>query len=169
PCTLDGGELAGAWDAAVRGRVIAALRDRDGADRVVARLDDYADSWRRARVEACRATRVAGVQSERLLDLRVRCLDRRRAQLGAMTALLAAADHDAIAHAIDAAFALPELRACADTVALSAAVPPPDDPALRARIEQIDRRVDRARALQLAGKLPASLDEAHAAAAMAGA
>ena len=43
----------------------------------ISRIDDYADRWSAMRVETCEATHVRGEQSESLLDLRMRCLDRR--------------------------------------------------------------------------------------------
>ncbi len=148
-----------------RAQVATALGGGAAATRVAELLDGYADRWRAMRIAACRATRVEGVQSERLLDLRMRCLERRRDQLGALAAVLASAAPTTGAQAIDAAFALPDLHRCADADALNAAVPPPENAALRERVEDLDHRLDRALALQQAGMVPAALAEAQATAA----
>jgi hypothetical protein len=49
--------------------------------RASARLDAYAAGWVEMYNETCRATRVEGRQSDTLLDLRMGCLERRRALL----------------------------------------------------------------------------------------
>src|SRR5262249_21495750 len=98
-------------------------------------------------------------------DLRMTCLARRRDQLDALTNVLAGGDRETAAHAIDAVFALPDLAGCADAAALTAAVPPPADAGLRAKVAALDRRLDRARSLQQAGQVPAALTEAQRAAA----
>ena len=86
------------------------------------------------------------------------CLERRRSQLRALTELLASGPDPAlVGQAVQAAQALPMLEYCADAQALTAAVPPPEDPALRARVEALQEQVDRQEALYEAGKYPAGL------------
>src|SRR5262249_37526400 len=80
-CRLTGDELTGAWDDARKAKVTASLGGGAIATKADALLDGYATRWRTMRVDACRATRIAGVQSEQLLDLRMACLARRRDQL----------------------------------------------------------------------------------------
>ncbi|HSS00227.1 MAG TPA: hypothetical protein VLM79_24385 [Kofleriaceae bacterium] len=58
---------------------IAAIDPGQGAARfarIAAAFDGGAERWSAMRVEACRATRVEGRQSELVLDRRVACLDR---------------------------------------------------------------------------------------------
>lgn len=158
-CSSAASELAGVWDDGVEAEVRASF-DATGAryasssfDRVAVMLDDYAASWVDMRDEACRATRVRGVQSEQLLDLRTACLDRRRQQLGALVQVLAHdADEDVVNKAASAVAALPPLSTCADVVALTAAVPPPDDPVIAGRVRGLTVELDRASALIDAGR-----------------
>ena len=64
---------------------------------VAATLDRYAAEWREAHRDTCRATEVRHEQSERLLDLRMMCLDQRLGELGALSDLFAAADAEVVA------------------------------------------------------------------------
>jgi len=167
PCQSARHELDGVWGPSRRAAIVAALgRDEVGA-RVGALFDDYAERWRAMRMEVCRATRVDGAQSTQVLDLRMGCLDRRRAQLDALSTVLGDGEREAVAHAVDAAFALPDLARCADVAALTAAVPRPDDPGLRTRVDAIERQLDHVSALQQAGLVPAALAEAQRVAAEA--
>src|SRR5262249_17870659 len=85
--------LARVWDADVAGAVRTAFlgtgRSYAGATyaQVAATLDGYARGWTRMRNEACEASLVRREQSPALLDLRMVCLDRRLAQMAALTGL----------------------------------------------------------------------------------
>jgi serine/threonine-protein kinase len=170
PCQATGDELAGAWDAPRREamqRAFAASR-RSYAEETFTRaaggLDGYARSWSDMRGEVCRATRVQGRQSQLVLDLRTRCLDRRRDALAALTQLLGEKpDPELVDHALEAVAALPPLAGCADVDALAAAVPLPDSPAARAAIETGSRAIDRVEALLAAGRPKLALPLAVAA------
>jgi eukaryotic-like serine/threonine-protein kinase len=165
-CAGAEGKLAGVWDPARRERVRhmfagSALGESRFAQ-VAALLDRYASDWTQARTDACRATRVDGVQSEELLDLRMLCLDDRLGQLGATVEVLGAAPVD---DAVQATAALPPLQSCADGKALLERVPPPRDSrqrqtqaGLRARLHRVVARYD-------AGLFADALPEAQALAA----
>ncbi|MCA9695825.1 MAG: tetratricopeptide repeat protein, partial [Myxococcales bacterium] len=104
--------------------------------RIEGGLDDYTERWVAARVDACEATH-SGEQSERLLDLRMTCLDEHLGQVQATVQLLREADADAVEHAADALAKLPALDRCADAAALSAEVPPPADPEVARRVAEL--------------------------------
>ncbi len=90
PCPRPDRAFDGIWDDAGRASVEQALRasGRDESLAYVLRtLDAYRESWSRAEVDTCAATRVRGEQSERLLDLRMACLDDRRRSLGRTVSL----------------------------------------------------------------------------------
>jgi tetratricopeptide (TPR) repeat protein len=166
-CSGASARLAGVWDAQRRQqaeRAFNATRLSYAADtfaKVAAALDRYAGAWAAMHEDACRATRVEGRQSESLLDLRMVCLDRRRATLRALTSEWAAGvDGQALENAITAAAALPPVDECADARALGDKVPPPRDAVTRARIEAARQQLERARALGAAHRL----NEARAAA-----
>ncbi len=85
--------------------------------------------------EACAATRLRGEQSDALLDLRMTCLGERLTEVDALARRLAVADSAAAERAVAAVASLTPISSCADTAALTAAVPPPGDPETRARVD----------------------------------
>ncbi len=159
--------LSGVWDATTRAEVEAALVGTglsyadDTWERVEAGLDAYTGRWIEARSEACEATR-SGEQSEQLLDLRVACLDRGLEQVKATVATLVAADAATLEHAIEAVAGLPQIDRCADVEALTAEFPPPEDPALAARIVALSERLTEGDALNRVAKYEESLELARA-------
>jgi tetratricopeptide (TPR) repeat protein len=102
--------------------------------------------------EACVATRVKGVQSDAMLNLRMLCLERRLDQAKTITALFARADTGVVESAVSMAHALPPLEECADLVALSARVRPPEDAVLRGKVEAVRTRLGAAQASLDAGR-----------------
>jgi eukaryotic-like serine/threonine-protein kinase len=115
-------------------------------------LDDHAQAWRAGHLDACQATYERREQSESLFDLRMLCLDRRRAELAALVDIFAeAVDPDLVRRAVDAASGLPPISACADGEALVARAPPPADPAQRARLTAFEQRLSALEAKILAG------------------
>src|SRR5262249_38094011 len=125
--------------------------------------------WAGAHDETCRATRVRGEQSERLLDLRMRCLDRRRTELAALVGRLTAADAEAVAHAADAASVLGSIDECAAVETLSTIDPPPSAPEAVAKLAELDRRLAEARAAIAVGRPARALEIATPLVAEAGA
>jgi serine/threonine-protein kinase len=150
-------ELAGVWDGAVAERVRAAFAAtgragaEDTARRVATVLDEQAGAWTRMRREVCEASRPT--PHPPLVELRQACLERRRAQIGALTALFAdRPDGDVVERSVSAASGLPLIALCADADALTARVPPPEAPAERARVATLWPQIDRIEALHTAGK-----------------
>ncbi len=156
-CTGAHRRLGGVWDPATRVAVRAAFTATARpyaaatADRVERILDEYAAGWTSAHIETCKAT-VRREQSESLLDLRMMCLDRRLAALGALTRLYAAAPDPAVLdRAVSAATWLPGNAECADVAALTA-YPLPADPAARAEITAVRGHLDEIEVMAKAGK-----------------
>ncbi|WAS91610.1 serine/threonine-protein kinase [Nannocystis punicea] len=153
--------LAGIWDEPTKARVTEALQATGvhyapaTAQRAAALLDDYAGTWVKMRTEGCEA---AGRETGALAALRESCLERRRSRLRALTELLASGpDRRLVDQAVQAVQSLPPLADCDDADALTAAVPPPEDPAVRARVEALEAQADRLEALYEAGKYPEGL------------
>ncbi len=122
------------------------------ARRVIARLDAYATDWAAMYTEACEASQVRGDQSSELMDLRMQCLEQRRAELDQLaTAFIETTDPAVVDGAVDAAYGLSSLDRCADVAALRAAVPPPDDPRALAQVDALRDSVAEMRALRLIG------------------
>ncbi len=151
--------LAGTWDEAVKAQVRKAFLDtrlpyaQDTFMRMSALLDGYAGTWVKMRTEACEATLNQEPSHRDPAVLELHCLERRRVQLRALTELFSRGpDRDTVSRAVQSAQSLPPLDACADLEALTATVPPPEDPAVRARAEALQVRVDRLETLRMAGK-----------------
>ena len=153
--------LEGIWDAPVKARVTQALQGtglpyaEDTARRVERLLDGYAQAWVRQRIEVCQweEPRGTAARPQGLALLREGCLEQRRGQLRALTELLARGPDPALVNeAVRVVQALPSLEPCADAPALLSAVPPPEDPQVRARVEALGTRVDSLAVLLSAGK-----------------
>jgi tetratricopeptide (TPR) repeat protein len=122
------------------------------AARARAAVDAYAAEWSAARLDACRANRVRGRQSDELFDKRVACLDRRLAALDGVLGVLTQGPTADVVDRADAVVAdLPPLAECADAAQLSPIEPRPADPAIRARIARAEKAIEGARARLDAG------------------
>jgi tetratricopeptide (TPR) repeat protein len=171
PCQGGGAKVAGVWNDERRGAIRAAFQATrkayagDAVRGVFASFDDYASKWAAMRKDACEATRVRGEQSEELLDLKMLCLDKRLAELAALTTVFAKADTKVVRNAVRAADELSSLDECQSAEALRTSVRPPADPAARAKLAAIHDDVARAKALLAAGKYKEGLDVARRASA----
>ena len=146
PCSGAEQLLEGHWDAARAAAVRRALATSQlpfapaAALRIIPQLDAWSRAWVAMRVDACRATRVRGDQSEQLLDARIRCLDRELDEVDVLAGALVKADRDALAHAARS-LELPVVEACADREQVMMRVPPPSDRALRVRVETLEHQL----------------------------
>jgi eukaryotic-like serine/threonine-protein kinase len=101
-------------------------------------LDRWGAGWVDERRRACEATRVEGEQSERLLDLRMACYDRRLRETAALLGVLRDADAGVVENASTAVAGLPPLASCADAEGLLGRTPPPDDPEVLERLAAVE-------------------------------
>lgn len=162
--------LAGVWDGAVKDLVEQALMGtgvpyaRATAERVSTELDAYAKTWVQQRTELCESSGgEEHAKPQGLMVLQESCLERRRSRLRALTELLSqSVDREFMDKAVQAVQALPPLDYCLDAKALTAQVPPPEDPAVRARVEALQEKVDRVEALFETGKYKDGLARADA-------
>ncbi|HKE15923.1 MAG TPA: tetratricopeptide repeat protein [Kofleriaceae bacterium] len=171
PCAGGDPEVERAWSPARRAQVRASFGAAGAADfdRFAAVIDRRVRDWSAARTEACRATRVRGVQSEALLDARTMCMGETLGQLDALVARLAQRPGDEVlARAVQAADALPRGDDCSAAMVAARGTPrayPPGPEARRAA--EIDAVVSRAEASRTLADLPgerALLDRGEAAA-----
>jgi tetratricopeptide (TPR) repeat protein/tRNA A-37 threonylcarbamoyl transferase component Bud32 len=131
PCRDAAAQLTGIWDETRRDAIAEAFEGspaafaRDTWQRVRPDLDAYARAWIAMHVDACEATAVRGEQSEAVLDLRMACLQRARADLRATSDLLLEADVQTLDRAHDLVSGLPLVGTCADVDALQRGIPPP--------------------------------------------
>ncbi|ACY16628.1 serine/threonine-protein kinase [Haliangium ochraceum] len=119
--------------------------------RIARGLDGYAAAWATMHEQACRAHQ-RGEQSGAMLDKRMACLERRKGALGSAVDVLFESEAVSLERAVELTQKLPRLDYCADSDALAAVVPPPEDPAAAARVDELRQRLSRASALEDAGR-----------------
>jgi tetratricopeptide (TPR) repeat protein len=142
--------LAAAWNKskadAVRARFTASGLGYAAvaADRVIEGLDAYAARWTSSRTNACTQAR-AGVQSQELLDRRMRCLDQRLVEVTTVIGELVSATPATIRSAGAAVDTLHPLEDCDDP---HESVARPVGDKVRADIVQAESILSRAWALQ---------------------
>ncbi len=169
PCQDAGLEMGDLWNPDVASQIEQALRGtgsglaEDAIRRVGPALDDYTSAWVTQRGDACRATRIAGVQSEAMLDRRMVCLDRRRQQVEAVVAVFSTPDVEVVKNAVQILGVLESLEACEDLEALQAQYPPPDDEATRRAVADVRADVATVNAATMAGRSHTMRAEAEAA------
>jgi serine/threonine protein kinase/tetratricopeptide (TPR) repeat protein len=123
-------------------------------------LGSYAQGWANMYREACEATQVRGEQSAEVLDLRMSCLHERLGGLRALTHVFSEANGEVVENAVSATNALAPLDRCADVALLRAVVRPPEDPATRARVDDLRMRLADLKARFDAGRWRDGLKEA---------
>jgi tetratricopeptide (TPR) repeat protein len=125
-------------------------------------LTRYAQSWAGMYREACEATQVRGEQSPEVLDLRMSCLGERLGGLRALAQVFSEASGEVVENAVSAANSLAPLDRCADVALLRSVVRPPEDPQIRARVEELRPRLAELKALLDAGRWRVARDKAPA-------
>lgn len=108
------------WNESLRDKLSAGLASTGSAlasnagAAVTARLDTWATTWEREYRDACEATAHRGEQSGKLLDQRMRCLERSRADVGRLVNALIEADApEVVSKATAAATSSTVLAQCA--------------------------------------------------------
>ncbi|MEM9454510.1 MAG: tetratricopeptide repeat protein [Myxococcota bacterium] len=164
-CTGARAQLEGVWDDArrqeIRDAILATALPYAPLtwERVQPRLEAYAQQWATRHTEVCEATSVRGEQSEAHMGLRMGCLQDRRRHLRAAVDELSRADPTAVENAVDLVSGLPGLPRCDDLEALSATVPPPEDPTVARDVEALRERLAKIEAQQEAGRYGPALQE----------
>jgi serine/threonine protein kinase len=123
--------------------------------RLLGLIDGYRRDWIGGYTDACEATRLRHDQSEELLNLRMSCLDAQLPTVDVLASLLEKNEPDLLTRLLSREV-LGQVAPCADRAALQAKVPPPKDPATRAKVEALRPRLQRARALMDAGEYKTS-------------
>ena len=167
PCTGGAQRRAAIWNPTAAAGVRTALGDASWSQRALDTLEARASAWEGSYRRVCEATRVQGAQSDTLLDLRMRCLDRALDRLGALSTAIATplgptpstssaipaegpARTDAVA-ALTATYDLPDPTAC-EALHDAAELALPTNPAKRARVTAAERELDRAWAAYALGR-----------------
>jgi eukaryotic-like serine/threonine-protein kinase len=161
-CEASGAEVELAWNAERQQKLRDALVATGvsyaavTADKVAPRLEQQAQAWREARVDACLDADVRGQWDAETLDRSLWCLEERRMELQSLVDELTLADPDVLNKAVTAAAGLASVAACRDAEGLKTQNPPPlaDREALRA----VRADVVRAGNLQQAGRYDKGLE-----------
>ncbi len=127
---------------------------------VSAALTGYAQRWADMYKETCEATQVRGEQSAEVLDLRMSCLQERRDGLRALTNVFSQATGEVVENAVNATNALGTFDRCANVPLLRAVIKPPEDPATRAKVNELRIRMADLKARFDAGRWKETLKEA---------
>ncbi len=157
PCQLDPGTFAGVWDTDTKAAVEAAFEATEQVyaprtyRRVQQRLDAYAEQWGLDWAAACRATAVDRAQSQRVLDMRVACLEERRASMRALTTALSEMSPEVLDRVDTMARSLPPLPVCSDLERLEAQVPDPSA-AIAGAVAEMRSEIATVRVMQAAGQ-----------------
>ncbi len=166
-CAAAVAPFAGVWnDGASRAihTAFAATGDlsADHAARTVDHvLDEYQRAWGGVATGVCTAAR-SGAIPGLALDRRGRCLARRLGELGALVNVLSSGPgREVVDRAVAAARALTPVLTCEDDDALASAVAPPENPEVRAQVDRLRERLDRAEALVRTGGYQQALTAAE--------
>jgi eukaryotic-like serine/threonine-protein kinase len=156
--------LAGVWDGPRRSaieQVFTSSRTPRAAaiwKRVASRVDRHVGDWVAHHRAVCEATHVRGEQSAELLDLRMRCLDRRLAELDAVLHRFQdSPGADVLIKADEVSASLGGFSGCDDAEALRERVALPADPATRARVRDLEARLDEATSYEKLGRYAQAL------------
>jgi len=166
PCTTAASRVETLWNDSRRQELERAFLDtglgfaRSTATRVDQRLDRFTSEWAEARDAACRGAYSNG--DGPTLDLAMACYDRELREFAELVEIFSYADEAITRRAISAVAKLPDVARCNDLDSLRSGNAAPDDPRLAARAARAGRDLERARALQLAGKYKESLELASA-------
>ena len=162
-CGTGDDRISPVWNGEVRTRIASAFARSSRPDQqatfehLVPLVETWTGAWKSGFVEACRATTERGEQSARLLDLRMQCLGRRLEQTRSTLEALALGGGDAVDHALDVVLGLPAVAVCADTVALTSEVAPPEPGVMQVRTVAARAQLDAARAQLLLGRYRTAL------------
>ena len=159
-------EIAGLWGEDRKPEVKAAILGTglsyasETWVRVEDRLDQYAEAWASKHTDVCEATRVREVYGDEELGLRMRCMYERKRALGAVVNTLAVADTTVVHNAVKLVAGLPGFEQCDDLEVLQAQVPPPEDPAVARKVEELRAQLANIDAALNAGAYASGLVEA---------
>ena len=120
-CASPAFSLAGVWDGERKGSVRRKVLVGNPAaaeplwGRLSGVLDGYAASWEGMARRSCQETRVQGVQSEELFEMRSQCLNQRALELSELLGILLSSTGPGLERVLSAAFRLAPLSDCSGT------------------------------------------------------
>ncbi|PRQ02906.1 Serine/threonine-protein kinase PK-1 [Enhygromyxa salina] len=167
-CTSASAEIAEVWDDERVAAVRATFAKLDApwaaqlSSEVETGLDAWARRWEAMHRETCEAT-AKGTQSDTMLDRRMLCLAKRRAEFGEFVTVLTGAKAETLARAEEAVRKLPSLDSCrAEAIELDEHEPERSE-AEKLLLERLERNLYRAHSLEMTGAFDDALPLAKAA------
>ena len=165
-CEATRGELHGVWDDNVRDETRQALSSGDRgygnatAERVMPRLDAWAQTWGNHRVQACRNYDVTRQWDDATHERAQWCLEQYRTELGAAVTELRTGGEEAVTRAVPVVAALPDVEGCTDPSILAKRPDPPSRDLHDTTLEAV-RLLARAEALVRLGRYDDGLAVTH--------
>jgi tetratricopeptide (TPR) repeat protein/predicted Ser/Thr protein kinase len=172
-CEAEGRAITSDWGPQARAAVERTFTRHDVAfvreswERVEPRLDAYADRWRAASEQACRAHRVEARWDDALSERAAECLTERRGAFVSVVEVLSTLDLESVLAAHEVLAVLPPVEACLDEAALGRRSPPhPEDHerALDVRVDALRAEIEweAGRQAEATTRIEAALAEAEA-------
>jgi eukaryotic-like serine/threonine-protein kinase len=121
-------------------------------ERARAWITPYVATWSRLRTQTCIEAEVQGDWDSQLYARAEQCFEERLHHLAAVVTVLSEGSRDSVPRAVAAVSELPQLETCTDPAALHRRPRLPDDPEVRKRADEIQRKLMRARGLAAAGR-----------------
>jgi len=146
PCAQASAPVEEVWNADVQRRLAASLDAKtlppQQVQEALARYEAFAESWIATRQDACEAAKIRHAQSEAIMELRYHCLDTRLDTVASGIDTLLGPETTTPAGLARRLERTPSLERCSDLEALRAEYPPPEDPAVRARVRELAVEVE---------------------------
>jgi tetratricopeptide (TPR) repeat protein len=160
-CARSGQEIDALWNdtiaAAMQRRFLATGVHEAAAhwSRAQPWMDAYTQEWAAQRTRTCLDARVEGHLDAASHAASAACLDERRAAISGVLDVWAEVDDKTLRMATTAAAGLPPLSMCSDQTQLGRVIRPA--PAIRLQVQALQLRVERIKAMRLAGAYEAAL------------
>jgi eukaryotic-like serine/threonine-protein kinase len=161
-CTGAAARMSEVWDPSRKATIESAflatnlLYAHDAWTRVEQELDARTAAWASHHTAVCEATNVRREQSDSLMDLRMACLERRRAEMRAVVEVFQMPDERVVAEAVKAVQGLDDGQSCLTVLeSRGAAI---DDPVVRVRVEEIESMLAQSKARMLSERAQAAID-----------
>ena len=166
-CERAGAEISAVWNPRVRADLAQALRATGVAnaeatiERLLPRLDAWAQQWATLREQACVEAEIVGTRSPPLAERSRDCLAEQRDLLASLLDVLREPDRGAVNRALPAVVAMPALERCLDDRTLERRRPPPEDVEQRAQFEALRRELTSLRGRFAVGDYEAGIADAE--------
>jgi tetratricopeptide (TPR) repeat protein len=158
-CDEAAASIAEIWSEPVAAELLAGLvgTGAPGADAAFGRarpfVDTFVGSWRDVRHDQCMRATVDDTRDPALARASLDCLEQRRRALAGVLDVWRDPDSALVFRLVLTATSLPDPGLCGDDGYVMRRGAPPSDPAVIERVDELASRIEKARALETAGRL----------------